>query len=81
MTTALKAASVWAGGSGGYIATQRACPDAGGGSLCVVWQKQTALGAVTGCGVFCYTGPYERTLMTTSTAACPCPDHMGTDWY
>jgi hypothetical protein len=76
--TAETAARNWAP-NGNRITTTLACPTAGGGSLCLVWQKPI-LGD-QGCGVWCYSGPFAGTLSVTQTSACPCPTALGTDWF
>jgi hypothetical protein len=79
VVTAETAARNWAP-NGNRITTTLACPIAGGGSLCLVWQKPI-LATDQGCGVWCYSGPFAGTLSVTQTTACPCPTALGTDWF
>jgi hypothetical protein len=76
--TAAFASGTWAAEFGLPVATQRACPDAGG-SLCVVRQK--GFGASAFCGVWCYDGPLAATLQVTPGYTCPCPTEQQVDWY
>ena len=76
--TAETAARNWAP-NGNRISTTFSCPVAGGGSLCLVWQKPL-IGLEVGCGVWCYEGPFAGTLAVSQTSACPCPTALGTDW-
>ena len=76
--TAQKAASVWSP-SGNLITPTQSCP-ASGGSLCIIWQKPL-VGAEIGCGVWCYSGPFEGVSAVTDTYSCPCPLQQQIDWY
>ena len=76
--TAQKAASVWSP-SGNLITPTQSCP-AAGGSLCLIWQKPL-VGAEIGCGVWCYSGPFEGASAVTDTYSCPCPTLQQVDWY
>jgi len=78
VTTAETAARKWS--PNGLQISNLSCPALGGGTICFALQKPVL--TESGCGVWCYQGPYAGTLSVSQSAICSCPTTpLGTkDW-